>query len=273
MTPRCYLFVPGDNDRMLAKATERGADAVIVDLEDAVAPSARAAALEGVRDWTRKHRAAAPEIWVRIPGAAPIDEISRLVGPGLSGVVFPKANTASEVSMIAQVLSSTTDRPGLIVIIETAQALQNVDEVAGVPGVSRLMSGEADMAAQLGLAPDDENAWAPIRSRIVVASAAAHLPGPIGPVNPDFSDPDALRYESQVLRRQGFRSRAAIHPAQVAPYTDAFTPSEEELLAATEIIALYEAALADGRGAIVDDAGNMVDEAVVKIAQRRLADS
>ena len=136
-----------------------------------------------------------------------------------------------------------------------------------------MMSGEADMAADLGIDPEEEAAWWAIRSRIVIASAAAGLAGPIAPVSTDFSNPAALEKAARRLRRQGFRAGAAIHPHQVAPYMSAFAPDPAEVAAARRIVELYESALAEGRGAVVDDAGRMVDEATTKAARRLLEEA
>lgn len=275
MTARCYLFVPGDRPDMLAKAPARGADALIIDLEDAVAPSERAGAFAATRRWIGENRSTAPEIWVRIPGDEPAEECAAVAEAGLEGIVIPKARSPVEVEAVATALGATGQLPAveLIVLIETAQGLQHADEIAAVPGVTRLMSGEADMAAELGIAPREEAAWLPVRSRIVVASAAAGLAGPIAPVSPDFSDPVELEQQGRRLRRQGFRAGAAIHPTQVAPYMNAFAPDEAELTSARRIVELYDAALASGRGAVVDDAGRMVDEATAKAARRLLEEA
>jgi citrate lyase subunit beta/citryl-CoA lyase len=129
------------------------------------------------------------------------------------------------------------------------------------------MIGELDLGAQIGVGPEHASAWAPVRMQVVLASAASGLPGPIGPVSPDFTDLERVEQQSRELYRMGFRARPAIHPAQVPVYERAYRPSREEVERARRIIARYEAALAEGRGAAVDDEGHMIDEASVKVAR------
>jgi citrate lyase subunit beta/citryl-CoA lyase len=275
MAPRCYLFVPGDRPAMLAKAHLRGADAVIVDLEDAVAPSARTEAFAATGRWLRERDPSGPEAWVRIPRHDPNEEVAEIVAPGLTGIMLPKVRGPGDVAEVwTAAQRAGGGRPiGLIVLIETAAGLQLAGELAGTDGVVRLMSGEVDLAADLGIDPKEEAAWWPIRSRIVVASAAAGLSGPIGPVSPDFSDPDAASRRARRLYRHGFRAGAAIHPAQIEAYRTGFAPDRAAVVAAERLVAGYEAALAEGRGTIVDDRGHMVDEAMVKAARRLLAEA
>ena len=132
------------------------------------------------------------------------------------------------------------------------------------------MIGELDLSAELGIDPHNSAALAPLRMQVVVASAALGLEPPLGPVSPDFRDLDGLRRDTTVLAGLGFGSRPAIHPAQVPIFNDVFSPSPEAVAEAKKLIALYEAALADGRGAVTDADGHMVDEAVVRVARRTL---
>ena len=270
MAPRCYLFVPGDRADMLDKAARRGADALIIDLEDAVAAQTRSASFESVATWLRDRGPTDLQTWVRFPREFSSEDAAPVISAGITGAVVAKAGSADEVERIREAIAPANSEAKLIVLIETAHGLQHVDAIAAVPGVVRLMSGEIDMAAELGIDLDDPLVWWPIRSRIVVASAAAGLAGPIGPVSPDFSDPIALEAAARLLRRHGFRAGAAIHPRQIQAYVRGYGADPEEMEAARQVIALYEAALADGRGAVIDEAGHMVDEAVVKRARRLL---
>ena len=272
MLPSCYLFVPADQPTMLEKAPGRGAGALIIDAEDAVAASERPAALAMAARWIREADTTEVERWVRIPNEAPTVEIAAIVSPGLTGVVIPKVRRDVDVvEAVAALRQTAGGQPArVIALIETAQGLQNVERIASIPGVDRLMSGEVDMAAELGIAPDEESAWWPVRSRIVVASAAAGLAGPIGPVSPDISVDSGLEDVARRLRRHGFRAGAAIHPHQIGPYSRAFAPEADDLAAARRIVERFEAALGEGRGVIVDDDGRMVDEAMVKSARRLL---
>ena len=239
---------------------------MIIDLEDAVAPSVRADVFGEVTDWLDENMPASVEVWVRVP----LDSDSELVGGvlemGPTGLMLPKASDAMQVESFLDGFPGTR----AIVIIETARCLQAVDEVAHVDAVVRLMSGEIDMAADLGVDRSSEAAMAPIRSRIVTASAAAGLPGPLASVEPDYTDLTSLETRGRALRAQGFRAGTAIHPNQIEPLVRAYAPTAEELSNARQMIADYEAALAVGKGAGVDHRGQMMDEATVKEARRLL---
>jgi len=162
---------------------------------------------------------------------------------------------------------------GLIALIETARGLWQVLSVAEHPAVVGLDIGEEDLGSELGLEPGgDAMLWHPVRSRLVWASAAAGMGGPNGPVWTDIGDLDGLRESTLWLRRCGFSSRSAIPPAQVQVINQVFTPSQEELEAARQMVAEYDQAVAEGRGAIRDARGRMIDEAVVRRARHLLAD-
>ena len=142
--------------------------------------------------------------------------------------------------------------------------------MAAVSGVERLAIGEADLSAELGVTLGDDGAeLLYARSTLVVASAAAGIDAPTGPVFTDFRDADGLRLSTDALARLGFGSRPAIHPAQVEVINEAFTPTKAQLAAARELMAAFEEALAAGAGAAASD-GVMFDAAVVRQAQRVL---
>ena len=267
VSARSLLFVPGDQPDKLARARARGADAVIVDLEDAVAPRRRDEALRLAADWLAAEDAGeGSEIWVRVSGAAEgpaqLDRLDR--GP-LAGVVVPKITAAGDLASIAE--------RGIPVIafIETAAAVLSAAAIAAIPGVSRLVIGEADLGAELGIAPSGaDELFAPVRSHVVVASAAAGIAAPVGPVDPDFRDLGRFRETTTTLRDMGFGGRCCIHPAQVEAVNDVFTPSPDEVQWAAALVARFEGAAASGAGVIVGDDGTMVDEAYVRTARRLL---
>ena len=155
----------------------------------------------------------------------------------------------------------------MIPIVETAAGVVAVNDTAAAPRVCQLMAGEIDLGAELGIDPGYP-VWLSLRLGLVVASAAAGIGPPIGPVSPDFRDLERLEAETRELYRIGFRSRAVIHPAQVTVVNQALAPSASEVERAARIVELYERALAEGRGSVIDDSGRMVDEAVVKVAHR-----
>jgi citrate lyase subunit beta/citryl-CoA lyase len=275
MSARSYLFVPGDRPEMLAKAGGRGADAIIADLEDAVAPSAKTEARKTVAAWLAELHDPPFEAWVRINPELVEADVTAVFGPGLTGVMVPKLRSREELDSVIELLDdleATSDRPGvmLLPIIETARGLLAAPEFASAPRVHQLMIGEFDLAADLGIDASDETTFAPLRMQIVVASAASGIEAPLGPVSADYRDLKDLRETTRRLMRIGFGSRPAIHPAQVPVINEVFTPDPEEVERSRRLVSLYDAALAAGRGAITDDEGRMLDEAVVKVARRVL---
>lgn len=280
---RSHLYVPGDRADVLAKATSRGADALIIDLEDAVAPSAKPAAREVVAAFLREQPAAGtggPELWVRVnPGPAALGDLRVVMAPALTGVCLAKTETHADVEAVAALLDQLEERhdlaPGTITVaplLESAAAVLGVREIAAAPRVSRLQVGEADLCAELGVqlgADERELLW--VRSQVVLASAAAGIEPPVGPVSTNFRDLDALRESTLSLRRMGYRSRACIHPAQIAVVNEVFTPTVEELGRARELVERYDAAIRAGDGVFTDATGQMVDVAVVRAARRTVA--
>ena len=255
---------------MLQKATTRGADALIVDLEDAVAPMRKAMARELTAAWLRESNSFDFECWVRVNGGTTMKEDLAEVGAVLrDGIMLPKAQTTEDVSMAVTALTAVAPSAGLIVLVETAGAMVGVSAIARLPGVRRLMLGEVDLGAELRM-EFDVPAWDAVRVDVVMASAAAGLEAPIAGIDPDFSNPARVEADSRRLAAMGFGGRAAIHPAQVAPINRAFTPTADQVRMASEALAHHEAALAAGIGAYADDRGHMVDEAFLRRARRTL---
>lgn len=271
MIPRSYLFVPGDQAKMLEKVAERGADAVIVDLEDAVAPSNKDTARGATTDWLRGGSRPATPTWVRInSGADGESDIEALTGAEIDGVMIPKARSADGVREWQGRLDESQLASRLLVLVETAGAVREVEAIASLPGVTQLMIGEADLGAELGITPGHP-VWDSLRVDVVVASAAAGISPPIGPVDPGFSNPGRIEEETRHLRGVGFASRAVIHPDQITPVHQALTPSPEEVDQARRTLSEHERALASGKGAYVDSDGAMIDEAMVRRARQVLA--
>ena len=274
MSARSYLFVPGDREAMLDRAAGRPADALIADLEDAVAPAERAAARSTVASWLARSDGAGPARWVRINLDTMAEDVAAVADASIAGVVVPRVRSAAELDAAGGLLAAVESRRGiapgtigLMPMVETAAVLEHLPAVARVPRVARLMIGEMDLGAELGIHFDDWEMWLPVRMQLVVASAAAGLPGPVGPVPRDYRDLDRVRAGTSALRRMGFRARAAIHPDQLAIINEAMSPSAEEIEDAVRIVDRFEAALAAGRGAAVDHEGRMVDEAIVRSAR------
>ncbi|MEV6162034.1 CoA ester lyase [Streptomyces sp. NPDC052052] len=278
---RSYLYVPADRPAMLARALERGADAVIVDLEDAVAPGAKDAAREATANWLAGLTPGGPtEVWVRVnPGPVGLADAAAVVGPALYGLCLAKCETPADVAAVDGVLSEREAALGLAPgsvalspLLESAGAVLTAPALAAAPRVAHLQAGEADLRAELGMEPGpEERELLPIRVSLVLACAAARVGPPVGPVSTDYRDTEALRRSTEALRALGYRSRACIHPAQIPVVHEVFTPSPAELDAARDLVDRFDAALREGRPVIVGADGRMVDEAVVRTARRTLA--
>ncbi|MGW1771435.1 HpcH/HpaI aldolase/citrate lyase family protein [Streptomyces sp. NPDC002104] len=297
--PRSLLYVPGDRPEMLAKALDRGADALIVDLEDAVPASGKDRALELVDDWLDALHAPGtqtdvrgtepgPEIWIRVnPGARGREESARLAGPGVTGFSLAKCSGTEEIEAQHRLLTAAEEHLGLPAqtfvlapLLETASAILDVHRIARAPRVRHLQLGEADLCAELGITmpdatdPDGAAAGAAlvaIRTDVLLASAATGLLPPVGPVSTDFTDLDALARSTRALRGLGYRSRACIHPNQLGTVNRVFTPTADEVAAARALLERFEEAARDGSGVTTGPDGRMVDAAVARAARRVLA--
>lgn len=274
IAPRSYLYVPGDQPRMMVKSAELSTDAVILDLEDAVGAEAKDVARDHVLEFLAG-RPAGPELWVRIePSRVSIDMESLLACSALRGLVVPKADEAL-LGDLDRAMTAAEQREGrdagsfgLIPLIETAQGVLGCATLAGMPRVVRLGVGEADLAADLGITPSLERLemW-PIRLQLVVASVAAGILPPIGPVHLDVADDVGLDRSTRGLLSQGFRARTALHPRQLDVINGAFSPSADDVSRAREVVALFEASTATGSAVLTDASGSFVDAAVVRQAR------
>jgi len=246
------LFVPGDRPERFDKAVASGADAVIVDLEDAVAAGDKDRARKAAGEWL----GAGGHAFVRINGAdtpwfeADLDLVKRHGCP----VVVPKAEDPSLLERIGV---------PLIPIIETAAGVESAVAVCGAENVVRVAFGSVDLATQLGVPHTDELALGYARSRLVMASAAAGIAPPLDGVTTALDDPAVLDADLAHARRLGFGGKLCIHPRQVPVVRQGFAPTEEELAWARRIVGAGEAA------STVD--GQMVDRPVVERARRLLA--
>jgi len=271
MPAHSYLYVPADREDRLRRAGTRGADALIVDLEDAVPENRKDLAREIVRRWLPT-AGARPSIWVRLNSGpqrqADLDALRGL--PGIAGFLLAKTAARAEVEEVARALDAQRSTARLAPVLESAAAVLDARDIASAPRVRRLHLGEADLRAELGITPGpDETELLWVRTQVVLVSAAAGLEAPAGPVATNYTDLDALRHTSQILRRLGFAGRACIHPAQVPVVNDVFATSAAELAAARDLVARLDAA---GGAATVDAAGQMIDEAVARRARRLLGD-
>ncbi len=271
---RSHLYVPGNRAELLAKALDRGADALIVDLEDAVPLASKDEARGAVARWLEDlPEEPGAEIWVRVNiGPRGVEDLAALAGdPAVSGFCLAKTESPDEVRAAAAVLDGANSRAELAPLLESASAVLAAREIAQAPRVSRLQVGEADLRGDTGIMPGpDDLELLLVRSSVVLASVAAGIGAPVGPVSTDFRDLDRLRDSTLALKRLGYFGRACIHPAQIEVVNQVFTPTPEEIDRAQRIVSAYERSLAAGTGVFVGDDGRMIDEAVVRQARRLL---
>lgn len=260
MTPRSYLFVPADRPGRVDKALQSGADAVIVDLEDAVAPSDKPQARDGLAQWLAT--AATGAVVVRVNAAQTpwfADDLRLCAHPAVQAIVVPKAEDAALLGAVA------AGAPGKAVLplIETAAGFDAVRRLAGVPGVTRLLFGSIDFQADLGIEGDDD-ALLHFRSGLVLASRLAGLAAPVDGVTTALDDDATIDRDTARARRLGFGAKLCIHPKQVAAVNRGFLPGAAELDWARRVLAAAEAS---GGAAVAVD-GKMVDAPVLLRARR-----
>lgn len=253
--------MPATAPHRFDKAVASGADLVVLDLEDAVAPADKDGARPAVQAWAAGGRPVA----VRINGAGTpwYAQDVALVRALRCAVVLPKAEQVT----VAAVLDELGTSVELIALVETAAGVVGCAELSRLVGVTRLAFGALDLAAELGVDPAAaEPVLGHARAALVLASAAAGLPAPVDGVTPAVHDADALREDLLLSRSTGFGGKLAVHPAQVAAINDAYSPSPAELAWAAEVLAAVQA----GEG-VTTVRGAMVDAPVLLRARRLLA--
>ncbi len=265
MLPLTWLYVPGDRPDRFDKAAGSGADVVIVDLEDAVAPAHKDQARDNAVGWLATARPASVEVRVNAVGTPwAAEDLAALTDtPALRAVRLPKVESSAGVLAAAELLGARAC--GLSCLLETAVGVEAAYEIATAPRVAAIGLGEADLAADLGVAGADGLAWS--RSRLVVAARAAGLPAPAMSAYPQVHDLDGLAASCLVGLRQGFVGRAAVHPRQVPVIEAAFRPSEVEIADARAVIAAFARAGELGEGVFALEDGRMIDPAVVAQAR------
>jgi citrate lyase subunit beta/citryl-CoA lyase len=260
--PQTYLFVPGNRPDRFAKALASGADRVILDLEDAVAPGDKAAARAAVTQWMsqasdddKRH------VLIRINAGDP-DDLALLQAVQARCVMLPKCESPQQV---AEVLAHMPAGAGVVALVETARGLLALTDVAAAPGVIRLAFGSLDYMVDLDL-PASSTALDHAAAHIAVVSRAADLATPVAGVTPAI---DAVQVTQDMLhaRSLGFGAKMCIHPLQIAAVRAALSPSESDIAWAERVL---QAVQAGGAGAVQLD-GKMVDRPVVLKAERILA--
>ena len=267
---RSLLFAPGSDKRKLVKALESPADAIVADLEDAVAPAEKDAARGLVHDvFAATGDGPGPLRLVRVNAVGTAfyaDDMAAVAAIAPDAIVLPKATPAGVDALGA-------DGPPVVAIVETAQGVRLAYEIASRPRVAALQIGAVDLGAEAGLEPrPDGLEILYVRSKVVLDSAAAGLRSPFDVVHLDVEAGDALEEECRLARSLGFRGKACIHPSQVPVVNRAFTPSESEVAWAWKVLDAYEAGVAEGVGVVALD-GAMIDLPVVQRARRLLAET
>jgi citrate lyase subunit beta / citryl-CoA lyase len=268
---RSYLYVPGYDERKIEKALAGEADAVVLDLEDAVAPSRK----DEARETVARVLKAGPEkpVFVRVNAvgtelaAADIDAV---IGRNLAGLRLPKIQSVESVMLVAETLDELRSEGVIQCLIESALGLERAFEIAiSHERVTGISLGEADLAADLGAS--DEAGLLYARSRIVSAARAAGLDHPVQSVYTNVHDLEGLRRSTEEGKRLGFFGRSTIHPSQVPVVNEVFTPAEEEVTQAQALIDRLAGEAASGTGVFVLEDGRFVDRAVVESARLTLA--
>ena len=259
MRLRSLLFVPADSERKLSKALGSAADALILDLEDAVAASRKAEARAGAAAFiTAQASQLASKLFVRInplDSGLAMQDLAAVVLPGLAGIMLPKSNSAADVIHLGHCLDALEARSGMavgsVVIVpvatETAAAMLNMQSFAGpVPRLAGITWGAEDLSAAIGAISNREEDGTPsplysLANSLCLCAAAASGVAAIDTLYADFRDEAGLAAACRISRRRGFRGRIAIHPDQVETINAAFSPSEAELAQARRIVAAFAA--------------------------------
>lgn len=262
---RSWLYVPGHHPERVSKALAAGADAVVVDLEDAVPAPRKDEARAAVTSLLADLPADRPQVWVRInPLSSPwgARDLAALAGTGVDGVRLPRTEDPAVVAEVADALGCP-----LQLLLESARGLMAARELAAAHSwVRGIGLGEADLAADLRLGGPDGLTWA--RGWVVAVARAAGLPSPVQSVYTNVADLEGLRSTTAQGRMQGFFGRSLVHPRQVAPVHEVYRPTAEETARAQALVNAATTAAASGEVAVLTTDGRFVDPAV--IAQARL---
>ena len=276
---RSMLFVPVTQQRFVDGAARRGADAIILDLEDSVAPSEKERARALVPEAAGIVSKGGADVVVRLnrPLRMTVRDLEAVVGPEVQAVALPKAESAEHVRLVAEVIDELEKERGLplgttkmLAMVETAAAFFRIAEIAkSSPRLVGLNVGAEDFALSAGMLPEAEGLFMPKQMCVFAARAAGIMPlGFVGTVA-DYGDLDAFRETVRRSRRIGFMGASVIHPSQIQILNEEFGPAHAEVEHARRVVAAYDKALAEGVGAVTVD-GKMIDVPVVERAKALL---
>lgn len=278
---RSLLFMPGNEMRKILKGAQLGPDAVIMDIEDGVAPDRKEEARQTIREALETVDFGRTERLVRINpigSGLEVDDLRATIGGKPDGYVIPKVESADQVRWVSRWLAAAERRHGwevgstrLVLLIETARGVLNAAAIAAADErIDALAFGSEDYAGDVGAIRTRESLEILYARSHVVAAAAAYGRQAIGTVFIDLHDLDAFREEAQFELQLGYTGKLAIHPRQVPIIHEVFTPSPEEVERARKLLEAFEAHKAEGRGAFAYE-GKMVDMPIVRAAQWVLA--
>jgi citrate lyase subunit beta/citryl-CoA lyase len=276
--PRSFLYVPATRPDLFDKAAAGPADAVVLDLEDAVPLTEKPQARRAVHRWLggRAPSAEGARVWVRVNAPTVGEDLDAVVHPGLAGV-FLATCTRAVLEEAANALAALEPARGLpsgavraVGLVESAAGLLELGGMAAHERLTAFGIGEVDLLGDLRIIRGDrsEAAVVALRTQVVVHSAAAGLEAPVAPTSTDFRDLEAFAESTRTMVDLGFRSRTAIHPAQVPVIHEVLTPTAEQAAAARDVVRRFEAA---GGGVTTDAEGRLVDSAVVRQARETVA--
>jgi citrate lyase beta subunit len=274
---RALLYVPGDDRHKIEKALNQEVDCICLDLEDGVAASRKKEALSSILTALHELDFGSREKLVRINpvgSGLEADELSTILPAHPDGIVIPKVENAGQVAWVSERIEAVELAHGwklnsirLVVDVETARGILNLNEIAAQPRLDAIIFGAEDFAANIG-AVRTPAAWEVFhaRSAVVLAAAANNLQA-IDMVTIDFKDMENLRREAEFGARLGYTGKQVIHPNQVAPVQQAFTPDPASIAHARRLIASFEASQEQGKGAYALDGDKMIDLPLVKAAR------
>ncbi len=272
---RSYLFAPGNKEDLLSKVFLAGADAVVLDLEDAVAEGEKERARDRVR-WALHELApqSGCPAWVRINGLASGHwraDLRAVVGPGLKGIRLAKAEQPEDLALLEKELARLESAAGLhpgslplACTIESAKGVLRAYELASHPRASHLALGATDFVADIAADPTFGEATLWARSQLVVAARAAGIAPPIASVHTALGDREGLLRTTRDALRLGFFGRSAIHPGQLPAIHEVFTPNADEVARARRVVEAF-AETGEGVSTLAD--GSFLDAAVVRRAR------
>jgi citrate lyase subunit beta/citryl-CoA lyase len=276
---RSLMFVPVNVKKFVDKAASVGADGIVLDLEDSVAPNDKAAARGLVKEAAKIVSSSGSDVLVRInrPLDLAVRDIEAVVSPGVTALMIPKAESAGHIRLLAELVSSVEAKQGMTrghtrfyVVVESVQAFPHMFEIAAAhPRIAAFTCGTEDFTASTGSQPDPDVLLYPKQQGILAARAAGVTPLGVLASGANFRDLEGFRKAIATSRRFGVEGSACIHPTQVSALNEGFSPTRDEIARAERVVATYDQALAAGRGSIGLD-GMMLDVPVVERSARVL---